>query len=69
MTGPGVLYWTMIAAAVLAGVQVAVETAFAGEGGGAGIAAKYPGDVGIAGDPAVIMADDFESWTGETVFP
>jgi hypothetical protein len=27
-----------------------------------GIAAKYPGDVGIAGDSAVIFADDFESY-------
>jgi len=27
-----------------------------------GIAAKYPGDVGIANDPNVIFADDFESY-------
>ena len=31
--------------------------------GNTGIATKYPGDVGIAGDPAVIFADDFESYT------
>jgi hypothetical protein len=31
-------------------------------GSGAGIAAKYPGDVGIANDPDVIFADDFESY-------
>jgi hypothetical protein len=31
--------------------------------GNTGIAAKYPGDVGIAGDSAVIFADDFESYT------
>jgi len=30
--------------------------------GNNGIAAKYPGDVGIAGDPNVIFADDFESY-------
>jgi len=30
--------------------------------GNRGIAARYPGDVGIAGDPAVIFADDFESY-------
>lgn len=29
---------------------------------GEGIAAKYPGDKGIAGDPSVIFADDFESY-------
>jgi hypothetical protein len=29
---------------------------------GNGIAAKHPGDVGIAMDPAVIFADDFESY-------
>ena len=28
-----------------------------------GIAKKYPGDAQIAGDPAVIFADDFESYT------
>lgn len=31
-------------------------------GGNTGIAVKYPGDVGIAGDSAVIFADDFESY-------
>ena len=30
--------------------------------GNNGIARKYPGDAGIAGDPAVIFADDFESY-------
>jgi len=28
-----------------------------------GIAARHASDAGIAGDPAVIFADDFESWT------
>src|SRR5207245_8273810 len=28
-----------------------------------GIAARYPGDKNIANDPAVIFADDFESYT------
>lgn len=38
-------------------------SAGAGGGGasGTGIAAKYPGDVGIEADPDVIFADDFES--------
>lgn len=30
--------------------------------GDMGIAARHPGDVGISGDPAVIYADDFESY-------
>jgi hypothetical protein len=30
--------------------------------GNNGIAAKYPGDVGVANDPNVIFADDFESY-------
>ncbi len=30
--------------------------------GNNGIAARYPGDVGIGSDPAVIFADDFESY-------
>jgi hypothetical protein len=36
-----------------------------GDGGpivGGGIAAKHPGDVGIAADPDVVFADDFESY-------
>jgi hypothetical protein len=32
--------------------------------GDAGIAARYPGDVGIGSDSAVVFADDFESYTG-----
>jgi hypothetical protein len=31
--------------------------------GNSGIAAKYPGDVGIGNDPDVIFADDFESYS------
>jgi hypothetical protein len=30
--------------------------------GTSGLAARYPGDVGIASDPAVVFADDFESY-------
>ncbi len=33
---------------------------------GAGIAAKHPGDVGIASDPDVIFFDDFESYGAAT---
>ena len=32
--------------------------------GNTGIAARYPSDAGIASDPAVIFADDFESYSG-----
>jgi hypothetical protein len=32
--------------------------------GNTGIAARYPFDAGIASDPAVIFADDFESYAG-----
>ncbi len=31
--------------------------------GNTGIAARYPGDAGIASDPAVIFTDDFESYS------
>src|SRR5688572_24626662 len=31
-------------------------------GSGSGIAADYPGDVGIGEDPRVLFADDFESY-------
>ena len=33
-----------------------------GEPGGGGIAAEYPGDVGIGEDPRVVFADDFEGY-------
>jgi hypothetical protein len=35
----------------------------------AGIAAKYENDRGISADPAVIFADDFESWTNDGTTP
>ena len=31
--------------------------------GNTGLASRYPGDLGIASDPAVVFADDFESYT------
>ena len=34
-----------------------------------GLAAKYPGDAGIAKDPNVIFADDFESWRQDGAQP
>ena len=37
--------------------------------GNSGIAARYPGDVGIASDPAVIFADDFESYASAAGLP
>lgn len=45
-------------------LQVGVSMAQALPEGNAGIAARYPGDAGIAGDAAVIFADDFESYSG-----
>src|SRR5262245_45003827 len=32
----------------------------------AGIAARYPNDAGIAKDPRVIFADDFDAWETDT---
>ena len=37
--------------------------------GNNGIAARYPGDVGIGSDPAVIFADDFESYGNAASLP
>ena len=34
---------------------------------GDGLAAKYPGDVGIEEDPAVVFADDFEGFEDDTI--
>ena len=54
---------------LLAGWCIALGFALASPAGAAplpegnsGIAARYPGDVGIGSDPAVIFADDFESY-------
>jgi len=46
-------------AALLAGI-IFPPTAWCLPEGDGGLAAKYPGDVGIAADPAVIFHDDFE---------
>ena len=34
-----------------------------------GIAARHPADAGIAKDPAVVFADDFEAWAGAGAAP
>jgi hypothetical protein len=44
-------------------LQAGLSMAQALPQGNTGIAARYPGDAGIAGDPAVIFADDFESYS------
>jgi hypothetical protein len=51
-------------------LSTALALALAGSAGAAplpegntGIAARYPGDAGIASDPQVLFADDFESYT------
>src|SRR5262245_49383132 len=44
-------------------VLVAVLSAAPLPSGDTGIAARYPGDAGIASDATVIFADDFESYT------
>ena len=54
-------------------IWVALTFAYAGSAlteplpqGNSGIAARHPGDAGIGEDPAVIFADDFESYTSPT---
>jgi hypothetical protein len=49
---------------VLGLALVAVTSAAPLPEGNSGLAARYPADVGIASDPAVIFADDFESYSG-----
>jgi hypothetical protein len=50
----------MLAGAVL---WAAATARGADEAGGGPIAAGHPADLGIADDPAVVFADDFEGWT------
>ncbi|MHC4181146.1 MAG: hypothetical protein ACYSWU_26915, partial [Planctomycetota bacterium] len=56
-----------LATAAGAGGEIgdAAEPPVSGGARESGIAAKYPSDRGIAKDPAVIFADDFESWGGD----
>ena len=83
--GPGahpVGAWLLVVSAVVSTVLVfgvgtrvnaaSEEGAPVAAGGGtavAGLAAKYPNDVGLAKDPDVIFAEDFESWDGNTPPP
>lgn len=48
---------------VLVLLYVALVSAQTLPQGNTGLASRYPGDVGIASDPAVIFADDFESYS------
>ncbi len=48
--------------AVVVGLSLAGVAAAPLPAGNSGIAARYPSDAGIAADPAVIFADDFESY-------
>jgi hypothetical protein len=51
------------------GVAEAAEATAAAKPKSDGLAAKYPGDAGIAKNAAVIFADDFESWPQEGTQP
>jgi hypothetical protein len=57
VTGVGLALAVMVGAALSAVTSAAPLPA-----GNGGIAARYPFDAGIASDPAVIFADDFESY-------
>jgi hypothetical protein len=46
--------------------SVIIFLTFSAKGADSGIAARYPGDKNIGNDPAVIFADDFESYTDPT---
>ena len=54
---------TALSVSVLGLTLVAVLNAAPLPTGNSGIAARYPFDAGIASDPAVIFADDFESYS------
>lgn len=58
----GFVLGTLLNAASEEGAPVPAGTGKAA----AGLATKYPNDVGLAKDPDVIFADDFESWEGNT---
>src|SRR5712671_434865 len=53
---------TALLLSVLGPVLIGVLSGAFLPNGNSGIAARYPFDAGIASDPAVIFADDFESY-------
>jgi len=55
---------TALSLSVLGLALIAVLSGAPLPNGNSGIAARYPFDAGIASDPAVIFADDFESYSG-----
>jgi hypothetical protein len=63
MAIPGMLLWFGVAGLCFAQTFPPLPQ------GNTGIASRYPGDVGIAGDSAVIFADDFESYTSASGLP
>jgi len=67
--------WLLMGCAALLTAPIQSLAASGGLPEGQGLSRKYPGDVGIARDPAVLFADDFEEgnlqrieehWRGET---
>ena len=53
----------LLTVAMLSFSAARVDAAEAELPGGVGLAARYPGDVGIEKDPAVVFAEDFENGT------
>lgn len=66
-TVPGAMV-AMVWMCLLAAIAASAEPTEAPAGqasleAGGPLAARYPGDAGIKKDPAIVFADDFESWT------
>lgn len=59
----GMVTRTVLSLSVLGLALIGVLSAAPLPSGNMGIAARYPSDTGIASDPAVIFADDFESYS------
>lgn len=61
------IFWMAVFAAVLGAMLISTGWCSEQEKGEActGITGRYAKDAGIAGDPDVIFADDFESWEGD----
>jgi hypothetical protein len=55
---------TAVSLCVMVGLALIGVAAVPPPDGNTGISARYPSDAGIASDPAVIFADDFESYSG-----
>ena len=59
----------MLVLATMALLGLVMQVWAAERGSGETIAEKHPGDSGIANDPDVVLAEDFDNWSDDGTTP